>query len=156
MVAIRELYLEHLTYGLIEPPEMGILQQMVQGTKFSSMYFNLQSFPIFIASSSAGIVGFTYGHKGYGDQSHVLIIDGTYLYHPLNDLHHQNELQLAFIRWAEKSLEVTHYKLDHLAPPKSIDISHVLPSPLTEKSRETEDLDGEIQESIPPMDYAYH
>ena len=157
--------MEQLTFGLIQPHDITILQQMIQGTAFSGMKVSCMSFnryasPIFIARSQGNIVGFTSGQKGSGDQSDVMTIRGTYLYNHYNDPQHQSELQLALVRWAEKKLDVTHYKLDDFDIPKPISISHVIPAVIPPQKIETLDCDMNFvpQMSEPNFqpEYAYH
>lgn len=140
--------MEHLTFGLIQPYDVHIIQQMVQGTELSGMSFNRHSQPIFVARAQGNIVGFTCGSKGYGDQSHVMTIAGTYLYHQYDDLPHQNELRLALVHWAEESLGVTHYKLDNFDEAKPISISHIIPPQNIEMDTSTEDSHPEIASPV--------
>ncbi len=142
--------MQHLTFGLIEPFEIGVLQQMIQGTDYTSLSFNRTSSPIFIAHSSAHrIAGFTFGQKGYGDQSHVLIIQGTYLDHQFSDEQYEHELHLAFMNWAEKKLGVTHYKLNEFDTPKPIGINHIIPSQISAPPEE-------ITVPAQTPEYAFH
>lgn len=121
--------MQHLTFGPIEPYDISGLQQMVQGTAFSCLYFNAYAPTILVARCDGDIAGFTVGQKGYGDQSHILIIQGTFLRHRFSDEHHEHELQLAFMNWAAEKLGVTHYKIDEFDPPIPIAITHIISAP---------------------------
>lgn len=128
---------EHLTFSLIQPHDVAAIQQMIQGThlsalRVSTMNFNRHALPIFVARAQGNIVGFTCGEKGYGNQAHVMTIRGTYLYNRYNDPQHESELQLALVTWAEKKMNVTHYKLDDLDTVKPISISHMIPAPVAD------------------------
>lgn len=115
-------------FGLIQSYEIAQVQQMIQGTEFSSMSFNRMATPIFMARNQGNVAGFVYGQKGYGDNAHVLTIQGTYLRHQFNDDTHEHELHLGFINWAAKNLGVTQYKLHEFDAPKPICISHYMPA----------------------------
>jgi hypothetical protein len=132
--------LYHLTFGLIEPFDIPCLQQMVQETVFSTLHFNAFSPTILVAKCDRNIVGFTVGHKGDGDKSHVVMIRGTYLRHFLDDPCHENELQMAFTNWAKENLGVTHYAFDDFDDPKPICILHMLPQPTSEVALEIDDV----------------
>ena len=119
--------MHQFTFGLIQPFEINCVQQMIQGTEFSSMSFNRMATPIFMARDKGSVAGFAYGQRGYGDNAHVLTIQGTYLRNQFNDDAHEHELHLAFINWAAKNLGVTHYKSHEFDAPKSICISHYMP-----------------------------
>lgn len=147
--------MQHLSFGLIEPHEVAILQQMIQGTGLSNLTFNQQSAPVFLARAHGNIVGFICGQKGYGSESHVLRVGGTHLCQQYDESRYQNELQLALMTWAEKALNVTHYKLSELGEVRPIGIAQFLPPQKIDLSDVEEDPQPD-QPSIPDREYAYH
>ncbi len=147
--------MQHLTFGPIQPHDINILQQIIQGTEFSNMSFNRHAGSVFIARNHGNIAGFASGQKGYGDQSHVLTVRGTYLFQQYDDVQHQNELQLALITWAEDALRVTHYKLHECDTPKPIGISHIIPPQNIDIPAAEEELPPEIIMTAPDREYAY-
>lgn len=121
--------MQHLTFGPIEPYDIPCLQQMAHHTAFGYLHFNAYAPTILVARCDGEIAGFTVGKKGYGDQSHVLTIQGTFLRPRFSDEHPEHELNLAFMNWAAKKLGVTHYKIDESDPPIPIAITHIIPTP---------------------------
>jgi hypothetical protein len=156
MTKSGSIILQNLTYGLMEPHESNILQQIIQGTKLCCMSFNQKASPIFIARTHASIAGLTTGHKGSGDESHVLVIEGSYLCGQFNDEQHLSELQLAFVHYAEKTMNVTHYKVNEFDTPKPISVMHFMPPQQVDSSDVAADLSGQMEPPEQELNYAYH
>jgi len=122
---------------------------MAHHTAFGYLHFNAYAPTILVARCDGEIAGFTVGKKGYGDQSHVLTIQGTFLRPRFSDEHPEHELNLAFMNWAAKKLGVTHYKIDESDPPIPIAITHIIPTPAPV-------LNDEIISAPSLPDYAPH
>ncbi len=131
--------MQTLQYRPLCPYDAPILQAMIQETDFSGLSFNRYAQSIFIATCGGHVVGFTYGHKGYGEDSNLLTIEGTYLRTAFDDDMHEQELHLAFINWARDKLQVEYYQLAEPFSSPRIQIGFSVPAqPATvlEPSRE--------------------
>jgi len=118
-------FMNELTFRPSSFHDLSIFQQMVQGTELSCMSFNTHGKNFYSAEHHRNPVGFIAGHKGYGDESHVLTIDGLYLYSAYHTDENRDSMLAHFARDMQSKLGVTHIRTDFLSAPEAINVQNL-------------------------------